>query len=195
MRSSATDVTFPSMIDDWKQVWRETVDNFRRELHGGGAAGEHAARMEAMRRDLATARAEVRRLEADIARARTKLAREREEELACRRRADAARRIGDDETTRIAVEYEERHRERRIVLERKVDAFEAEHALFVREIERMRRAVAAWRELDAGSAGGPTTDGVTGGQADDPFERMERRGREREAEQRLRELKRRMRGA
>lgn len=183
------------MIDDWKQVWRETVESFRRELHGTGDAGESADRLDAMRRDLAAARTELRRVEADVARARAKLARERDEELACRRRADAARRIGDDETTRIAVAYEERHRERRIVLERKIDAFEAEHALYVREIERMRTAVAEYRELGAGSARAEPASGGPAGDHADPFERLDRRTRERAAERRLEELKRRMRGA
>lgn len=170
------------MIDEWKQVWREAVDNFRRELHGIEGA-ERDARLAAMRRDLAVARDEVRRAEAEIARIRTRLARQHEEELSCRRRAQAARRIGDDETERIATEHEERHRQRRVVLERKLDAFEAERVLCAREVERMERTANAWREL--GAAAPDAAASAADARADDPFERLTRRTREREAEERL----------
>lgn len=181
------------MIDDWKRAWRDAVDNFWRELHGVGA-GERDPRLDAMRRDLAAARDEVRRAEAEIARIRTQLARQHEEELACGRRAEAARRIGDAETARIATDHQERHRERRVVLERKLDAFEAERALCVREVERMERTATAWREL-GGAPDAEPGDHAGDDESDDAFERLARRTREREAEQRLDELKRRMRGS
>lgn len=178
-----------SMFDEWKKAWRDAVDNFRREAGlaeaGAGAAGAV--------REVYGARAALRQLELEARRAARELAREREEEETCRRRESMAARIGDAETARIAADHAARHSERAQILARKVEVLEAELGLRTRELREMETMVAA--------AGGDTTADAPPRSVADPgareredtdFHRMERAARERAAEARLEELKRRM---
>lgn len=176
------------MFDDWKRAWRDAVANFQRELHAeeGGTSHYHK-----LRRELATTRGALLRLEAEIETARRAAAGERESEQVCRRRGGMAAAIGDTETARIADEYATRHAERAAVLERKAEVLEAERLLVQRDIEGMERTMA-----EAAPALGAADDGPL--LEDDETREWERRRldrlqREREAEQRLEELKRRMR--
>jgi len=189
------------MFEEWKRAWRDAVANFWRELDDAGP-GVGSERIAAMRRDARAARAELDRVAEELNRARAQFAEERKAEEDCRRREGLARRIGDEETARIAAEYAARHAERAAVLEAKVRAIEAELAMRRRDVEEME---AALRQLEAatgpgGAAHGPggAVDGGGGAGVfeDDAispeFRRMERAAREREAERRLEELKRRM---
>src|SRR5690606_5812923 len=152
--------------------------------------------------DARAARAELDRVAEELNRARGQFAEERKAEEDCRRREGLARGIGDEETARIAAEYAARHAERAAVLEAKVRAIEAELAMRRRDVEEME---AALRQLEAATGPGGAVDGAGGavhgaggaGVIDDEgvspeFRRMERAAREREAERRLEELKRRM---
>jgi hypothetical protein len=184
------------MFDDWKQAWREAVANFQRELdHDGGDEGTRA-----MRRDERTTADALRRLDSELSTARSNAAAERASEAVCRRREGQARTIGDGETEAIAAEYATRHAERALILERKVEVLVAERALVVRDLERMRSALAARvgdPQVAAGAPSGPTSAAA----AADPerareehhFRKMEREARERAAEARLEELKRKLR--
>ncbi len=194
------------MFQDLKNAWREAVENFRRELHGedDGAAGAHE-RLRAMQRDLSVAASELRRIEREIASTRSQAAAEREEEAVCRRRESLARGIDDDETAAIAARFAARHAERAAVLERKAGALEAERELLRRELADMERIVEE-RKLQVGdgtvaddpaaagaAAAGPSGAGLEKDDAADAeFRRLEREQREREAQARLEELKRRM---
>lgn len=182
------------MFEQWKQAWREAVKNFWRELDREDDVGAAGERVAAMRRDVRSARAELERVLADLSRAREQLGTEREAEQSCRRRESLALGIGDAETARLAAEYAARHAERAAVLERKVQALEAEAELRRRDLGEME---AALRDVEATAealGGRPTYDPLSD---DDPrgeeFRRMEREAREQEAERRLKELKRRMR--
>ncbi|MGH7443924.1 MAG: hypothetical protein ACREKM_03565, partial [Longimicrobiales bacterium] len=115
------------MFEDWKQAWRQAVENFQRELDDD--RGDDATR--AMRRDERTTADALPRLDSELATARKNAAAERTAESVCRRREGLARNIGDDETAAIAAEYAERHAERAAILERKADVLEAERALLV----------------------------------------------------------------
>jgi hypothetical protein len=207
------------MFKTWKQAWKDAVENFRRELdperydarHGQPAPEDRAA---AMRRDLESAQSARRRLEADLDDARQNLAREREEEERCRRRAALARQIEDDETARIALEYAARHAERAAVLQQKLAALTAERDLLQRDLDVMQAALAEFappgpstgahlgEESDhhaAGSNSSPrpppdsSLDDEVETNEDDAFQRLEREARERAAEARLEELKRKLR--
>lgn len=192
------------MFDDWKEAWRAAVENFQRELEGDD--GDDATR--AMRRDERLAADALRRLDAELSAARANAARERDAEKICRRREGMARDIADDETARIAGEYAVRHAERAVVLERKVEVLVAERDLLVRDLEQMRSALAARAadsqvhagERDGIAGGGPDTGphgpvaDPSGHERDDHnFRKMEREARERAAEARLEELKRKLR--
>jgi len=184
------------MFDAWKQAWRDAVKNFWQELEPEAHGADPARRIGAMRRDLDAARAELDRIEADLARARRQLAEERESESTCRRREELARGIGDDETARIAAEFAARHAERAAVLDQKVRALEAEHALMRRDFQAMETAFAS-AAAEAGPGPAPSLDSPGVVPDDDPrgeeFRRLEQEARERAAEARLEELKRRMR--
>src|SRR5690606_24477671 len=132
------------MFEEWKRAWRDAVASFWRELDEAGP-GAGSERVSAMRRDARAARAELDQVEAELNRARTRLAEERKAEEDCRRREGLARGIGDEETARIAAEYAARHAERAAVLEAKVRAIEAQPAMRSRDVEEME---AALRQVD-----------------------------------------------
>ncbi len=185
------------MFEDWKQAWREAVANFQRELDEDG--GDDTTR--AMRRDERTTADALRRLDSELDTARRNAAAEREEEGVCRRREGLAHKIGDAETARVAAEYAERHAQRAVILERKVEVLEAERGLLLQDLERMRAALAARGTDPQVSAGAGANEGPTRSEAasterereEHNFRRMEREARERAAEARLEELKRKLR--
>jgi len=187
------------MIDRWKRAWREAVANFWRELDRRDEPSDPTARTAAMRRDIGAAKAEYDRIRAELQRARRHLDEEREAERQCLRRQALASEIGDEETARIAAEFAARHAERARVLEQKVLAFEAEADLLRRDLDRMESALrdveTATREL-GGAFGARIDPGSAAAAPDDEddvdFRRMEKAARERAAEQRLQELKRKM---
>jgi hypothetical protein len=174
------------------------VDNFRRELDPDGyapATGRQGAapdrRAAAMRRDVASAESSIRRVETELDDARRNLSEEREAEERCRRREILARQIEDDETARIAAEYAARHAERAAVLRQKIEALAAERDLLRRDLDVMRAALA---ELAPASVHTGAHLGHEAEPHDDAeFRRLEEEARERAAEARLEELKRKMR--
>jgi hypothetical protein len=181
------------MFDDWKQAWRQAVENFHREA-GTGEAGA-PPRVRAMEREVTSAAGALANLDEEIRRTRRHLAKEREEEQVCRRREELARNVGDDETVRIAAEFAVRHAERAAVLERKIAVFEDERALLSRDVTVMREKLA---EVSPSASTRGVSDGAAkrdasgDGRGSGEFSRMEREARERAADQRLEELKRRM---
>ncbi|HEX9109469.1 MAG TPA: hypothetical protein VF832_19645 [Longimicrobiales bacterium] len=215
------------MFEDLRNAWKEAVDNFWRELEEDddqtGVHGEARKQLSAMRHELSAADAEVRRLQAEVTRARGAAAGERKEEETCRRRLAMAEGIGDAETAQLARTYAERAAERAAVLERKAEALEAEHALRTRDLTEMRATVdAAAAALGAGAQASAAGAGVGAGsgapehgpsaedlklgdwldpadpanadrlQRDVEFRRMQKEAREKAAEARLEELKKRM---
>ena len=177
------------MFQDWKEAWRQAVENFRREIGEDSAAdGAAPPRSRVMHRELTAARDAFARLEAEIERTRRDAAAERESEAVCRRREGQARIIGDHETIRIAVEFAVRHGERAAVFERKVEVLVAERDLLRRDLAAMEKIVS--EHLTAA----PQPDQVTARENQDrDFGRLEREAREKAAAERLEELKRRMR--
>ena len=117
------------------KAWREAVENFRREMEGDESAADEQTR--SMQRQYSTAKDVLERLR----RSKRQAAEERENETVCKRREEMARRIGDEETVRIAVEYAERHARHAGVLERKVEVFMEEHSLLSRDLESMRQTL------------------------------------------------------
>jgi hypothetical protein len=182
------------MFEDWKHAWREAVDNFRRELEESEADDGSPAHVRAMRRELLTARSALDRLDREIGRARKDAEAERTEEATCRRREALARKVGDEETVRLAADFASRHAERADILERKVGVFEQERALLSRDLEEMERVMAAQPGADEVLKEAPRPDVLEERAREDrDFARLDREARERAAEQRLEELKKRMR--
>lgn len=185
------------MMDDLKSAWQQAVENFWRELRADEDGP--ADQLRSMQRQLATARGELRRLDGELARCTSQRGAELAEVEACRRRAGLAERIGDGETVEVATRFAARHQEKADVLQRKLEAFEAERALLEREVEEMERALAAFRASQglpaspAGSAGVGAGAAAEEGASAADYDALRRAERERAAEARLEELKRRMR--
>jgi hypothetical protein len=72
------------MFEDWKRAWREAVANFQHELHA--EEDGTTPHQDKLRRELATARGALARLETEIVTVRRNAAAERESEQVCRRR-------------------------------------------------------------------------------------------------------------
>jgi len=178
------------MFEDWKHAWRQAVENFHREAGGGGTGAP--PRVRAMERELTSASGALGNLDEEIRRARRDLAKEREAEAVCRRRETLARNVSDDETVRVAAEFAVRHAERAAVLDRKIAVLEDERALLARDVDGMRvklGEVSASAGLSNGARPSPDQQDDRGS---GEFSRLEREARERAADERLEELKRRM---
>ena len=126
----------------------------------------------------------------------TRLERERTELATVRRRGQLAAGINDAETVKLAAEFERKHAERIVVLERKHAALEQEVALVERENVEM---TAQLKRL----TGGADPVDPSRGTADDPLSpelseldalrrTADRSARDADAEARLADLKRRM---
>lgn len=130
------------------------------------------------------------------------LERERTELATVRRRGQLAAGINDAETVRLATEYERKHTERIVVLEKKLAALEQEVALVERETAEMTAQLK--RLTGAADVGAPAAAGVAGEDANenpdagdlselDSLRRTaDRSARDADAERRLADLKRRM---
>ena len=168
-----------------------------------------------MRDTLVRARLGLEDLQGGISQTRVRLAEERRELETVQRRRQLAEKIGDQETVEVAARFERQHVERVTVLERKLEAQEAEVALLEREVREMTAEFkAAHAGVDPSRVAGPTTAqreaehdkaaqaevdaalGTQGGALGEELEAMrrkaEREARAASADEKLAELKRRM---
>lgn len=183
------------MFEDWKQAWRQAVDNFRRELEDGVSEEGGSPDVRSMKRDLVSARGALDKLDLEIGRTRKEASAEREQESVCRRREGLARNIGDEETARLAAEFAGRHAERAVVLERKVSVLTEERTLLHRDLEAMEEVLKAQPGGESAAFEARRDPEVIEERAreDRDFAQLDREARERAAQQRLEELKRKMR--
>lgn len=178
------------MFDEWKHAWRQAVMNFRRELDGGEPQ-DGAPTAAAVQRELTLARGVLRRLDSELRQADAELRTHRDEEATCLRRQTQAERIGDAETARLAAEYARRAAEHARIAERKVAVLREERALRARDLEAMETIA---RERHGVSPGTPSaaSEPDAGEREAVEFRRMEQAAREKAADARLEELRRRM---
>jgi ABC-type phosphate transport system auxiliary subunit len=174
-----------AVFDDFKQAWREAVDNFWHELEGDDTEASSRSAL----RQVAAARNQLETLDGAIGDTRQRVAHEQEQVEACRRREGLARGIGDEETARIAGEYGARHQERADVLTRKLEALEAERRLCRRDLQDMEKAIQEGRIAGAQAE----LEDLNRHPSEDEFRNLEDAARGRSADERLEELKRRMR--
>lgn len=180
------------MLDDLKEAWHQAVENFWRELRAEDEGPD--GQLRTMQHQVASARHEERRLDAELARCENLRDAELREVEVCRRREAMAAEIGDEETVQVARRFAARHREKADVLESKRRAFEAERELLRKDIAEMERALSEFRATHNVSAGAEaTTASLEEDRSSADFERLRQSQRERAAEERLEELKRKMR--
>jgi hypothetical protein len=123
-------------------------------LHGRVAPGDRRAVIANMKRALVSARLGAEDLREGVEQTRRRLATERDQLTTALRRKALAEGINDAETVALAAKYEQQYGERVAVLERKLDAQEAEALLAERELGEMMT------QLKAASAGvGSATGG------------------------------------
>lgn len=145
-----------------KEAFREAVDNFREELNRdsiGPGTGAVDRSLAGMRKEVSAAEAYLDRLETEIRDSAAEAEREAAEVATCRRREAMARKIQDEETARIAVEYATRHERREQVLRRKVAALQEELVIRREEAQEMRTTLEQANGLRnaAGAGDGPRT--------------------------------------
>lgn len=170
-------------------------------LNGRTAPGDRAARVQQMKQALVHAKLAVDDLRSGAAQTRMRLEVERRELETVRRRRELAVGISDEETVSIAAKYEAQHAERVAVLENKLAAQDAEVALAERELSEMTAQLkaAAVGVGDTPVPSGPTDadlglpdDAPLRGELNELRRASERAAKEREADERLAELKKKM---
>lgn len=191
------------MFKDWKQAWQQAVENFQRELGTDDEEPGSTPQIGRMRTDLNQAREALQGLAEDLVATKQEYAAEEEAERTCIRRRQMAERIGDEETVRLADEWAQRHHHRADLLRRKAEILEAELAMRKDELRRMEGSLEDAVKTVTGTAG----PGAVGGGApssappepnpervrqDAEFRKLDREARERAAQARLEELKKRM---
>jgi phage shock protein A len=137
---------FGAMLDDLKKLFSRTWASFVTELGRREPEDQVADLLLAMRREMVDTRAALPLLEDAVRGAEAELERERRALADTERRGALAEKIDDAETVRVAAEFAEKHRRRVAVLEDKVKAARAEHALRVDEVQDMTRR---YKEADA----------------------------------------------
>lgn len=161
-----------------------------------------------MKQALVSAKLGVEDLERGVDVTRRKLEAERQGLETVTRRKGLAAGISDAETVAIAEKYEGQHRERIAVLERKLDAQEAEAALARRDYDEMlaqlKAASAGAGNVGAGTSPAGTSrtptdaelglpdDGALNAELDSLHRQRAREAKDADAAARLEELKRRM---
>ncbi|HET8833854.1 MAG TPA: hypothetical protein VFN08_03930 [Gemmatimonadales bacterium] len=154
------------------------------QLLRDGSRGDPRAYAAGLKEAVVEARLGVRSMQEALTATETELAAERQQLDDAERRGRLAAMVPDPETVRIADRYAVRHRERVVILERKMAVQREELALAEREVAEMtaeaKRAVAshpsetiaaAWRDLE--SAGGTRPDEDERRQAESERQRRE----------------------
>ncbi|MEJ7812776.1 MAG: hypothetical protein WKG32_20345 [Gemmatimonadaceae bacterium] len=181
-------------------MFEELKRSLRDALGRATSPGEGRAVLAMMREAIVDAKVIVADLKSALVQTQQRLAVERDALETVRRRGRLAAEIKDQETSRIAAEHEHRHTERISVLERKLEAQQAELGLAEGEIEEMTRQLKS--AAVTGGVGGSATRvtqavaeaeaAATGEETSSLRRDMDRSARESRADQQLEELKRRM---
>jgi phage shock protein A len=167
------------MFENLRDAFREAIENFKAELNRQAddvtmpVPGTVDRLLLGMQNEIAEVKDTLRALHAQIEQTKRQILHESSEESTCRRREELARKVGDEETARLAAEYAARHARRRDVLERKATALEEEHAMRAAEVAemnaRLREAQEKRDTLAAADEGAETAQA-----ANDLFEEIDR---------------------
>lgn len=164
------------MFDDLRNAFREAVQNFKDELDRDRVPENVDRLLGGMIQEVTHARTQLKQIQADLDETRRRVTSEEQQVATNRRREAMARDIGDEETTRLAAEYAERHEKRLEVFRRKAVALEQEVTLLDAEVEEMMVKVKEARDrrsslaAEAGRTG--ARDSLSG--VDDLFDAFDR---------------------
>ncbi len=182
------------MFDSLKQAIQDLTS-------GRVAPGDRRNAIADMKRAMVTAKLGVEDLRESAEVTRRRLVTEREQLVTMQRRKALAEGINDAETAALAARHEQQHSERVAVLERKLEAQEAEAALAERDLgEMMQQLKLANTGVGSGAAPSGPTDADLGlpddaklhSELDSLARARSRSAKDAEAEDKLAELKRRM---
>ena len=164
------------MFENLRDAFREAISNFKDELNRDQVPEAVDRLLIGMRDEVADAKVRLKELADQISRAEAEAAREKMEAETARRRGQMAKKIGDEETVKIATEYAAKHEERRKLLEEKVLALRNELAHREKEIAEMiakLKEAKASRDALAATAGRRDARESIGA-ADDLFSELDR---------------------
>ncbi|MDA1082083.1 MAG: hypothetical protein O2973_10480 [Gemmatimonadetes bacterium] len=129
-------------------------------LHGNVAPGDRHAVIADMKRALVSAKMGIGDLQEGVEVTRRRLETEQSQLAIVQRRKALAESVPDAETVALAEKYEQQHSERIAVLERKLEAQEAEAALAERDYDEMLKQLKA-ASAGVGSGATPGSRGPT----------------------------------
>ena len=125
------------MFDKLRDAFREAVTNFKDELSRDEVPETVDRLLWGMKEEAADTQAHVRRLEAEITAATRVAEKESGDAATCRRREELARKIGDEETAKVAADFAVKHESRRDVIQAKAAALGEEMKLRQSEVAEM----------------------------------------------------------
>lgn len=125
------------MFQNLRDAFKEAVENFKEELNRDEVPEVVDGLLHQMQEELTDAQAHVHTLEAQIKKALQLVEMEEKEIATCRRREAMAKKIGDEETARVAGEFGEKHQQRKRVQENKALALREELEVKRGEIQEM----------------------------------------------------------
>lgn len=164
------------MFQNLRDAFKEAVENFKEELHRDQVPEVVDGLLRQMQEELTDAQAHLHTLEAQIKRSLQLVEMEEKEIATCRRREAMANKIGDEETARVALEYEAKHRKRKVIQENKALALREEMELKRGEIREMmahfKEAKAKRETLSATLGRAQARNAMT--DSDDLFAEMDR---------------------
>lgn len=125
------------MFDDLRAAFREALDNFNKELSRDQVPETVDKLLAGMKREIVDEKAQVAGLEDQLEKTRAQIQRLVDETATARRREEMARRIDDQETVTLAVQYAVKADGHRAVLEKKVTALQEELEFRQRTVDEM----------------------------------------------------------
>ncbi len=164
------------MFENLRRAFREAVDNFKTELDRDEIPEVVDSLLRQMHQETTETQAQVHSLEEQLKRALQLAELEAGEVATCRRRESLAKRIGDEETARVAVEFAEKHERRKVVQERKALALREELEMKRGEVEDMLeklKEARAKRDSLSATAGRTSARGSIS-ESDDLFAELDR---------------------
>jgi phage shock protein A len=164
------------MFQDLRAAFREALDNFNRELKRDRVPETVDRLLIGMKNEIVDEKAQVAGLEDQLDNASAQAKVEAENGLTCRRREEMARRIGDEETARLAAQHAAKHEGHHAVLVKKVEALREELEFRRRTVdEMMSKFTEARSKRDALSAtAGRSETRDSFAEADDLFGELDR---------------------
>ena len=166
------------MFAKLRAAFREAVENFKTELNRDQIPETVDSLLAGMYREATDAKAYVSNLEKDLATARARAREESKQAEICRRRQKQALRIGDEETVRVAEDFAVRHEERAQVLEGKAEAILRELKVCRSDLDEMLEKIKVSRQEGEamGATAGRTQARDSLDDADDLFRDFDRMG-------------------